>query len=302
MVDKPPFLLIHPSKPDGTPTLWAALRELLAFELVNGGQVSIVNRLDRETSGLVLIAKNAEAARRFGRAMERRRIEKEYLAIVHGWPEWDNTRGRCAARRQGEHGPSAIWLETDDSRKRAAAAVTEFRVEKRFVRQRAEIVSRSSVRSRRLGGPIRSVCISRTSVIPLSATKFTGLTKSSICGSSRPAGLMNSGAAAVAAARAPFCAVARGRTRLAKSAPARSGGVDRSRRLRVLVPGSARASRAQSGASRDLFGAGTFVNHPAIPRLIVCGEARALPGVCRNALLRARDLTFGNRIRVPSII
>jgi 23S rRNA pseudouridine1911/1915/1917 synthase len=91
VVDKPPFLLIHPSKPDGTPTLWAALRELLAFELVNGGQVSIVNRLDRETSGLVLIAKNAVSARRFGRAMERRQIEKEYLAIVHGWPEWETT-------------------------------------------------------------------------------------------------------------------------------------------------------------------------------------------------------------------
>src|SRR6266446_2317738 len=84
VVDKPPFLLIHPSKPDGTPTLWAALRELLAFELVNGGQVSIVNRLDRETSGLVLIAKNAATARRFGLAMARGLIEKEYLAVVHG--------------------------------------------------------------------------------------------------------------------------------------------------------------------------------------------------------------------------
>src|SRR5436190_7815074 len=70
VVDKPPFLLVHPSKPDGQPTLWAALRELLAFELVNGGQVSILNRLDRETSGLVLIAKNAVAARRFGLAMQ----------------------------------------------------------------------------------------------------------------------------------------------------------------------------------------------------------------------------------------
>ena len=104
VVDKPPFLLIHPSKPDGTPTLWAALRELLAFELVNGGQVSIVNRLDRETSGLVLIAKNAAAARRFGLAMERRLIEKEYLAIVHGWPEWEITSVNAPLARQGEHG------------------------------------------------------------------------------------------------------------------------------------------------------------------------------------------------------
>src|SRR5216110_3160079 len=77
VVDKPPFLLVHPSKPNDSPTLWAALREILAFELVNGGQISIVNRLDRETSGLVLIAKNAAAARRFGLAMQRHRITKE---------------------------------------------------------------------------------------------------------------------------------------------------------------------------------------------------------------------------------
>ena len=76
-VDKPPFLLIHPTKPAGPPTLWAALRELLAFELVNGGQVSIVNRLDRETSGLVFLAQNRDAARHFGRAMARRQIEQE---------------------------------------------------------------------------------------------------------------------------------------------------------------------------------------------------------------------------------
>jgi 23S rRNA pseudouridine1911/1915/1917 synthase len=135
VVDKPPFLLIHPSKPDGTPTLWAALRELLAFELVNGGQVSIVNRLDRETSGLVLIAKNAVSARRFGRAMERRQIEKEYLAIVHGWPEWETTSLEAPLARQGEHQKSAIWLK-QMIHERGAVALTDFFVEQRFVRQK----------------------------------------------------------------------------------------------------------------------------------------------------------------------
>ncbi|MEP6810439.1 MAG: pseudouridine synthase, partial [Chthoniobacterales bacterium] len=51
VVNKPPFLLVHPTKPDGPRTLWGELRQLFAFELANGGQVSIVNRLDRETSG-----------------------------------------------------------------------------------------------------------------------------------------------------------------------------------------------------------------------------------------------------------
>ncbi len=135
MVDKPPFLLIHPSKPDGTPTLWAALRELLAFELVNGGQISIVNRLDRETSGLVLIAKNAAAARRFGLAMERHLIEKEYVAIVRGWPEWETTVVDAPLARQGAHGPSAIWLK-QAIHERGAPALTEFRIVERFARRK----------------------------------------------------------------------------------------------------------------------------------------------------------------------
>ena len=93
------FLLVHPTKPDGTRTLWGELRKLFAFELANGGQVSIVNRLDRETSGLVLVAKTASAARRFGLLMQQQRIAKEYLAIVWGWPEWESTVFDCARWR-----------------------------------------------------------------------------------------------------------------------------------------------------------------------------------------------------------
>ena len=84
VVDKPAFLLAHPTKPDQRPTLWKQLRELLAFEIANGGQVSIVNRLDRETSGIVLVAKTSAAARRFGLLMQQQRVQKEYLAIVWG--------------------------------------------------------------------------------------------------------------------------------------------------------------------------------------------------------------------------
>src|SRR5207247_4050776 len=82
VVDKPPFLLAHPTKPNGAATLWKELRELLAFEVANGGQVSIVNRLDRETSGLVLVAKTTATARRFGLIMQQRRLKKEYLEIA----------------------------------------------------------------------------------------------------------------------------------------------------------------------------------------------------------------------------
>jgi 23S rRNA pseudouridine1911/1915/1917 synthase len=133
VVEKPPFLLIHPTKPDGTRTLWQELRGLFAFDIASGGQVSIVNRLDRETSGLVLVAKTSAAARRFGNLMQQRRLKKEYLAIVWGWPDWERKIVDAPLDRQGKHQPSAIWLK-QMIHPASAPAQTEFRVERRFIK------------------------------------------------------------------------------------------------------------------------------------------------------------------------
>ena len=102
VIDKPPFLLSHPTKPTTQPTLWKELRELLAFEIAGGGQVSIVNRLDRETSGLVLVAKTAAAARKFGLLMQQQKVHKEYLATVWGWPNWERKTVDAPLDRQGK--------------------------------------------------------------------------------------------------------------------------------------------------------------------------------------------------------
>lgn len=136
VVDKPPFLLVHPSKPTNQPTLLSELHKLLAFELINAGQVSIINRLDRETSGLVLVAKTSAAARRFGLLMQERRIKKQYLAIVWGWPEWQTKSVEAPLARQGKYQPSAIWLKQAIQGK-GAPARTEFRVDRRFTRVNA---------------------------------------------------------------------------------------------------------------------------------------------------------------------
>jgi 23S rRNA pseudouridine1911/1915/1917 synthase len=138
VVDKPPFLLIHPTKPDGTKTLWQELRGLFAFEIAAGGQVSIVNRLDRETSGLVLVAKKSEVARRFGLLMQRRQLKKEYLAIVWGWPDWQSKLVDAALDRQSKHQHSAIWLK-QTIHPSGAPAQTEFQVERRFARSPARL-------------------------------------------------------------------------------------------------------------------------------------------------------------------
>ena len=133
VVDKPAFLLTHPTKPDGRPTLWKSLRELLAFEIANGGQVSIVNRLDRETSGVVLVAKTSAAARRFGLLMQQQRLRKEYLAVVWGWPEWDQHIVDAPLDRLGKHERSPIWLK-QAIHPVGSQARTEFRIERRFLK------------------------------------------------------------------------------------------------------------------------------------------------------------------------
>jgi 23S rRNA pseudouridine1911/1915/1917 synthase len=130
-VDKPAGLLSHPTKPGGPRTLWDELRALLGYELAIGGQVSLVNRLDRETSGVLLVAKTAEAARAAGIAMQNGKIEKEYLALVFGWPNWNEMTIDAPIARRGEVAESEVWVERI-VHSRGAQAITRVRVEERF--------------------------------------------------------------------------------------------------------------------------------------------------------------------------
>src|SRR3954466_11376496 len=54
-----------------------------------GGQMrpGIVHRLDKETSGLIVVAKNDEAHRKLSEQFARREVKKTYIALVHGWPK-----------------------------------------------------------------------------------------------------------------------------------------------------------------------------------------------------------------------
>ena len=120
------------------------MRDLFAFEIAGGGQISIVNRLDRETSGLVLVAKTSAVARRFGLLMQHQRVKKEYLAIVWGWPEWEHYVVDAPLDRQRKHQESVIWLK-QMIHPGGAPAQTEFRVELRFAKRS---VASSSAASR----------------------------------------------------------------------------------------------------------------------------------------------------------
>lgn len=109
-INKPAGLLIHPTKPDGTPTLWEGLKNLLVFEFATGARPGLLHRLDRETSGLVLIAKNSAASGRVGRLFMSHEVQKTYLALCHGWPKEEIFSVEAPIIRLGEVQFSSIWL------------------------------------------------------------------------------------------------------------------------------------------------------------------------------------------------
>ncbi|HEY0793978.1 MAG TPA: RluA family pseudouridine synthase [Chthoniobacterales bacterium] len=133
VLDKAPGLLVHPTKPGPVKTLWHHLRELLAYELVNGGQISLINRLDRETSGVMLVAKKHESARALHLLLQRQQVRKRYSAIVYGWPSSDRFTVDAPLLRQGSVLPSSIWLKRT-VHPSGYRATTEFWVRQRFER------------------------------------------------------------------------------------------------------------------------------------------------------------------------
>lgn len=77
------------------------------------------------------MAKTAEAARAAGIAMQNGRIEKEYLALVFGWPDWNEMIIDAAIARRGEVAQSEVWVERVVN-PRGARAITRVQVDERL--------------------------------------------------------------------------------------------------------------------------------------------------------------------------
>jgi 23S rRNA pseudouridine1911/1915/1917 synthase len=95
VVNKPPGMVVHPAKGHWAGTLAAALVHRFNTHLSGvGGQVrpGIVHRLDRETSGVILVAKTDAAHKSLAEQFHERTVRKEYLAIVAGRPDRDADR------------------------------------------------------------------------------------------------------------------------------------------------------------------------------------------------------------------
>ena len=133
VVNKPAPLIVHPANLKPEPTLLGGVENLLAYEIANGACPAIVNRLDRDTSGLVLVAKHTAAARELGMIFERREVGKEYQAIVIGWPDRDDWECADPIIRAGELAPSDIWVR-QVVHPAGKACLTRFEVVQRFER------------------------------------------------------------------------------------------------------------------------------------------------------------------------
>ncbi len=126
VINKPADLVCHPTKTD----VYSSLISRIRLYLGPGAEAHLINRLDRETSGLVLVAKNLSVALELRALWEGRLVQKHYLAIVHG--HVNKTSGMIVAPL-GRDEQSRVAIK-DKVRSDGAAAQTGFALERRFSR------------------------------------------------------------------------------------------------------------------------------------------------------------------------
>ncbi len=123
VVDKPAGVVVHPSPSHQTGTL---VHGVLEHGAAGGDEErpGIVHRLDRDTSGLLVVARSEEAYERLKRLVQQRALERQYLAVVRGLPR--SRAGRIEAPiGRDRRDPTRQSLDTD----RPRDAVTHFEVE-----------------------------------------------------------------------------------------------------------------------------------------------------------------------------
>jgi 23S rRNA pseudouridine1911/1915/1917 synthase len=121
VVDKPAGLVVHPGAGHATGTLVDSLAGKIA-----GGEddrPGIVHRLDRDTSGLMVVARSPEAHARLQELVRERALERIYLALVRGRPRSRTGRIEAPIGRDRSE-PTRVSLDTDSPRE----AVTHFEV------------------------------------------------------------------------------------------------------------------------------------------------------------------------------
>jgi len=130
VINKPAGLTVHPASGSQSGTLVNGLMyHYKELSDVNGTvRPGIVHRLDRDTSGLILIAKTNVAHARLGRQFEKHTVIKRYLARVQGCVQFDQGVINAALERHKKYHDHRQVAEEG----RGKAAITLYRVLKRF--------------------------------------------------------------------------------------------------------------------------------------------------------------------------
>ena len=115
VVDKPPHLPVHPAGPYFRHTLWGMLREETGLESLH-----IITRLDRETSGLVLIALTPAAAHHCQQQLTEHILRKEYLALLEG--DLNAPQLVTGLMRRGKTASGALYMELGEGETSAPGA------------------------------------------------------------------------------------------------------------------------------------------------------------------------------------
>ena len=124
IVNKPAGLVVHPGAGNRAGTLQNALLHH-APELLNVPRCGLVHRLDKDTSGLLAVARTLEAHTKLVAALQAREFEREYTALVNGVM----TGGGTVDAPLGRHATDRLRMSV---REGGREAVTHYRVLKRF--------------------------------------------------------------------------------------------------------------------------------------------------------------------------
>ncbi len=135
-IDKPAGLLVHRTSLDAHEDLNAL--ELLQAQL--GERLWPLHRLDKATSGVLLFARSAEAAREFGLSFQEGRVVKRYLALVRGWPAEAGTIEHPLARDHEKPSAGQPHLEAVTQYRRLACFDWPFSVDPRHPTSRYALV------------------------------------------------------------------------------------------------------------------------------------------------------------------
>ena len=149
VVDKPAGLLVHPSALDAheRDTALARLRRQLGAAAPRG--LAPAHRLDKGTSGLLVFACHADAARALGATFEAGQVHKRYLALVRGWPPERARIDHPLARDPERASQGQVHLPAQTDLRRLGRVEWPYASDRRFSGSRQALIEAQPLQGRR---------------------------------------------------------------------------------------------------------------------------------------------------------